>query len=222
MCGIAAIFSYRDGQPVAESELLTIRDRMTSRGPDGAGLWISADRSVGLAHRRLAILDLSPSGAQPMFDETGTFGISFNGEIYNYRELRAELVDRGEARVRPRVVIQWWPRPTIAPGALSWVTDLLTLVGAENPLGHEPVKSRPVRDAELADLSPDVLVLSWCGVQPEKVRPDVVLNNPALQNVKAVQKGRVYCVPEAYLGRPGPRLVEGYRALRGIVETYSA
>src|SRR5437667_2331066 len=95
MCGIAAIFSYRDGRPVSESELLAIRDRMTSRGPDGAGIWISPDRSAGLAHRRLSILDLSPSGAQPMFDETGAFGISFNGEIYNYRELRAELEKRG-------------------------------------------------------------------------------------------------------------------------------
>src|SRR5207247_6874541 len=95
MCGIAAIFSYRDGPPVGESELLAIRDRMTSRGPDGAGIWISADRRIGLAHRRLAILDLSPSGAQPMFDETETLGISFNGEIYNYRELRAQLESKG-------------------------------------------------------------------------------------------------------------------------------
>src|SRR5213594_3550225 len=95
MCGIAAIFSYRDGRPVSESELLAIRDRMTSRGPDGEGIWISPDRSAGLAHRRLSILDLSLSGAQPMFDETGAFGISFNGEIYNYRELRAVLEKRG-------------------------------------------------------------------------------------------------------------------------------
>ena len=134
------------------------------------------------------------------------------------REMRAELVDRGEARVRPRVIVQWWPRPTIAPGALSWVTDVLTFVGAENPLGHERVKSRPVSDSELADLEPDVLVLSWCGVAPEKVRPDVVLNNPALQAVKAVRNGHVFCVPEAFLGRPGPRLVEGYRALSGMTE----
>src|SRR6266436_6299430 len=95
MCGVAAIFSYRDGPPVAESELLSIRDRMTSRGPDGAGIWISPDRFVGLAHRRLAIIDLSATGAQPMFDETGRFGISFNGEIYNYRELREQLEKKG-------------------------------------------------------------------------------------------------------------------------------
>ena len=95
MCGIAAIFSYRGGPPVAEPELLAIRDRMTSRGPDGAGIWISEDRLIGLAHRRLSIIDLSPAGAQPMFDDTGMFGITFNGEIYNYRELRVELRNKG-------------------------------------------------------------------------------------------------------------------------------
>ena len=68
---------------------------MTSRGPDGAGIWISEDRLIGLAHRRLSIIDLSPAGAQPMFDDMGTFGITFNGEIYNYRELRAELRNKG-------------------------------------------------------------------------------------------------------------------------------
>src|SRR5688572_24062509 len=95
MCGVAAIFSYRDRAPVDEFELLKIRDRMVPRGPDGAGIWLSEDRRVGLAHRRLAIIDLSPSAAQPMFDETGTLAVVFNGEIYNYRELRAELEKAG-------------------------------------------------------------------------------------------------------------------------------
>ncbi len=144
-------------------------------------------------------------------------GVPERGEAL-IREMQAELVDRGVSKTRPRVIIQWWPRPTIAPGALSWTTDLLRLAGAVNPLGSEPVKSRPVGDDELADLDPDVLVLSWCGVAPEKVRPDAVLGNPALQTVKAVRNGHVFCVPEAFLGRPGPRLLEGYRALLGITE----
>src|SRR5439155_23612356 len=95
MCGIAAIFSYRGGPLLVESELLRIRDRMTSRGPDGAGMWISEDGLVGLAHRRLAIIDLSPSGAQPMLDATGTFSISFNGDVYNHRELRGHVAKQG-------------------------------------------------------------------------------------------------------------------------------
>ncbi|MFN2476308.1 MAG: asparagine synthase (glutamine-hydrolyzing), partial [Chthoniobacterales bacterium] len=96
MCGIAAIFSYgSNAAPVDRDELIAIRDRMTSRGPDGEGAWISADRRVGLGHRRLAIIDLSDAGAQPMFTADGQTGIVFNGEIYNYAALRAGLVARG-------------------------------------------------------------------------------------------------------------------------------
>ena len=96
MCGIAGIYSYRDSAPpVDREELLRIREAMVKRGPDGAGLWISNDQRIGLAHRRLAIIDLSEAGAQPMFSADGRLCISFNGEIYNYRELRRELEARG-------------------------------------------------------------------------------------------------------------------------------
>ncbi len=96
MCGIAGVFAYRESAPpVDEQELLRIRESMIHRGPDGAGLWISPDRRVGLAHRRLAIIDLSDAGAQPMATVDGNFRISFNGEIYNYRELRHELEGKG-------------------------------------------------------------------------------------------------------------------------------
>ena len=150
-------------------------------------------------------------------DIAHALGVSERGEAL-IGEMRAELVDRGLPKTRPRVIVQWWNRPTIAPGALSWVTDLLELVGAENPIGRERVKSRPVSDDELAYLNPDVIVLSWCGVRFDQYRPEVVARNPAWQRVNAVVQGRVVCVPEAYLGRPGPRLVEGYRALAGTVE----
>ena len=96
MCGIAGIFAYGDAAPpVDEAELLRTRERMAKRGPDGAGLWISPLRRVGLAHRRLAIIDLSETGAQPMATADGRFTITFNGEIYNYRELRRGLEAKG-------------------------------------------------------------------------------------------------------------------------------
>ena len=96
MCGIAGIFAYGESAaPVDQAELLRIREAMIRRGPDGAGLWISPDRRVGLAHRRLAIIDLSESGAQPMATADGRYRITFNGEIYNYRELRKELQAKG-------------------------------------------------------------------------------------------------------------------------------
>lgn len=98
MCGIAGIFAYGDQvPPVDEAELLRIREAMAKRGPDGAGLWISPDRRAGLAHRRLAIIDLSEAGAQPMATSDARLRIVFNGEIYNYRELRRALETKGYA-----------------------------------------------------------------------------------------------------------------------------
>lgn len=92
MCGVAALFAYRSSAPdIDREELLAIRDQMRSRGPDGKGEWISFDRRVGLGHRRLSIIDLSPTGAQPMWNRDHSLGIVFNGEIYNYRELRSSL-----------------------------------------------------------------------------------------------------------------------------------
>jgi asparagine synthase (glutamine-hydrolysing) len=96
MCGLVAIVSYgEDAPPVNQSELLAMCEAMVSRGPDGAGFWLSPNRRIGLAHRRLSLLDLSKAGAQPMVSEGGSLRIVFNGEIYNYRELRRQLEAHG-------------------------------------------------------------------------------------------------------------------------------
>lgn len=96
MCGIAGIFSYRETScTVNHSELLRMRDHMITRGPDGAGIWFDEKSQIGLAHRRLAILDLTENGAQPMSSPDGRLRIVFNGEIYNYRELRDRLKAKG-------------------------------------------------------------------------------------------------------------------------------
>ena len=123
---------------------------------------------------------------------------------------------------RPRILVQWWPKPLIAPGRKSWVTDLIAAAGGINPLADEDVESRPVPDEEVRELDPDAMVISWCGVQPEKYRPDVVYRNEAFQGLRFLEQRRVVCIPEAFLGRPSPRLVEGFRALRTLVETCSA
>ncbi len=125
------------------------------------------------------------------------------------------------ARRRPKILVQWWPKPVIAPGRRSWVHDMLVAAGADNPLGHRDIKSEPLADPAVADLAPDFVVLSWCGVRPEKYRPDVVTGNPAFRDLPAVRNDRVVCIPEAFLGRPGPRLVEGSRALRALVRAFA-
>src|SRR5437867_3972277 len=86
MCGIAGIF--RTGRPVEEAEVTTMTDRLRHRGPDGSGVKMFSGGGIG--HCRLSILDLE-SGAQPMCNEDGSIWITFNGEIYNYKQLRSEL-----------------------------------------------------------------------------------------------------------------------------------
>jgi iron complex transport system substrate-binding protein len=146
-------------------------------------------------------------------------GVSEAGERV-VAEMRANLTPVGISGGcrRPKLLVEWWPKPVIAPGRKSWVHDLIELAGGANPLGDEAVKSRPLADEEVRALAPDAFVLSWCGVAPDKVRPEVVQRNPAWQGLTAIECGRVYCVPEALLGRPSPRLVDGYRELRKIVE----
>ncbi len=119
---------------------------------------------------------------------------------------------------RPRVLVEWWPKPVIVPGRDSWVNQLLDAAGGENPLADRAVKSTPITDAEALELAPDAVVISWCGVRPEKYRPDIVRRRAAWASLPALRHDRIYCVPEAYLGRPGPRLADGARALRAIVE----
>lgn len=93
MCGIAGI-SSRLGN-VTRADVEAMRDRLTHRGPDDAGVWVAADGSVGLGHRRLSIIDLSERGHQPMTNEDGTIWLVFNGEIYNFKALRQELIEAG-------------------------------------------------------------------------------------------------------------------------------
>jgi asparagine synthase (glutamine-hydrolysing) len=96
VCGVAGIYAYHyAANRVDRAELRRIRDYMTARGPDGFGEWYSKDERVGFGHRRLSIIDLSERGAQPMTSADGKLVVTFNGEIYNYRQLRALLEAKG-------------------------------------------------------------------------------------------------------------------------------
>jgi len=99
MCGIAGIVNT--GAKFSREQLgeivLRMRDTMVHRGPDDAGVWIDSDGRCALAHRRLSILDLSSEGRQPMGNENGAVQVTFNGEIYNYQELRRTLEGKGHS-----------------------------------------------------------------------------------------------------------------------------
>ena len=151
MCGIAGEFSYGANAPAVDTDaLVRVRDAMRLRGPDGAGLWLSADQRIGLAHRRLSIIDLAARSDQPLHRSDGSAVIVFNGEIYNYRALRAELIDAGavlKTQGDTEVVLELLCREGIAGlrrlrGMFSLgFYDLAarTLILARDPYGIKPM-----------------------------------------------------------------------------------
>lgn len=94
MCGIVGIVE-NNKKAVDERLLRTMRDSLSHRGPDDAGLWLNIDRTIGLAHRRLSIIDLSQAGHQPMSGEGGDVQIVYNGEVYNFVEIKKKLEKKG-------------------------------------------------------------------------------------------------------------------------------
>lgn len=117
MCGVTGVF-HLDGQPVSAPLLESMTRALAHRGPDGEGVWIHGP--VGLGHRRLAIIDLSDAGRQPMETEDGRYILTYNGEIYNFQILRTELQRRGtnftsrtDSEVLLKAVATWGIEPAL-------------------------------------------------------------------------------------------------------------
>ena len=97
MCGIVGLWQSGESRTSTRPSETAARmaDALRHRGPDGSGVWSDDDAGIALAHRRLSIIDLSPTGRQPMVSRSGAIAISYNGEVFNFRELRAELEASG-------------------------------------------------------------------------------------------------------------------------------
>ncbi|GAC1619567.1 MAG: cobalamin-binding protein [Nevskia sp.] len=131
-------------------------------------------------------------------------------------DMRAAM-PRVETAHRPRVLIEWWPKPVIAPTRLAWATDLIELAGGCNPWAAIDAKSSPLSDEQILATPPDLIAMSWCGVKAANYRAEVVSRRPGWAQVPAVRAQRIVGISEEYLGRPGPRVVEGYRRLRAAI-----
>ncbi len=181
MCGINLIFGYGDdAPPVDEAAVLATRDAMQPRGPDGAGLWVDEGRRVGLGHRRLAIIDLSEAGAQPMHTADGKLTITYNGEIYNYRELKAELEAEGVAfhsDSDTEVMLHLYRRD--GPAMLEclrgmfalaiWDADKQGMLLARDPFGIKPLYMAD--DGRTLSAASQVKALIAGGVAPGSANP---------------------------------------------------
>jgi len=172
-----------------------------------------------LKQAKLPVLVIDPIGLDGVYDSIAqvaeALGLLNRGRSL-IAQMQADMPPVEPRGARPKVLVEWWPKPVIAPARLSWVNELLRLAGGVNPFEDRDGKSAEVSDADVQAAAPDAVVMSWCGVKEDKYRRDVVERRPGWSNVPAVKHGRIFPVTEAYLGRPGPRLVEGYRALKEI------
>lgn len=146
----------------------------------------------------------------------GALGISDRGNAL-VKEMRSEMPPVKPPK-RPKILVEWWPKPVISPARDSWVTDLIELAGGENVTGQREGKSVEIHDTQARSLAPDLIVMSWCGVKEEKYRADVVARRQGWAEIPAVKHQRIHPITEAFLGRPGPRLVEGYWKLREFID----
>ena len=161
MCGIVGFFSHDPNLSISGTDLARMRDRMEHRGPDDAGIFIYGDNSisVGLGHRRLSIIDLSSSGHQPMSTADETLWVVFNGEVFNYLELRQKLIDTGKYIFKSRTdteVILYGVMEWGLEGCLKRIRGMyafalfdkkeLSLTLVRDPLGVKPLYYNHVSD----------------------------------------------------------------------------
>ena len=172
------------------------------------GLPFVVVRSRGLvgvledASRIAEIVGAAPAGKQLVADLAERVG-------------RIERRTRDVAR-RPSVYWEWWPRPYIAAGGPSWMTDLFRLAGGENAFADLEGESAAVTTEQVRARAPDVVVACWCGARK---LPDIslVARRPGWGDVPAIRGSRVHAVLEPLYGRPGPRLVDGLEQLADLL-----
>ncbi len=174
----------------------------------------------GLQERQIPHAVLDPQTLQDVCDDITQVAGLLGVESHGRHVVRAMQWMIAQARgslphwVRPpKVMVEWWPRPMIAAGKHSWVTQMLEVLGAENAFAHLEVRSKPLAPVEVEEAQPDLITVSWCGVK--KLRPEVVLGRKL--DIPALKHGQVFALEEAYLGRPGPRLAEGVKKLADLL-----
>ena len=172
-------------------------------------------RNAGIPH-----LVTRPHSLADVADDIRRIGRALDAECEAQR-----IAGRFDAlRARPPqsdsvpVLVEWWPKPVIAPGRRSWVNEMLALAGGFNPFAQVDAESTEVSTQSAVEAAPEAIVMSWCGVEESKYRPHVVTRREGWQDIPAIRNGNIHAISEAWLGRPGPRLLEGIERLRAVIE----
>jgi iron complex transport system substrate-binding protein len=118
---------------------------------------------------------------------------------------------------RPRVLLEWWPKPVIVPGKRCWSTEMIALAGGDSVFAERDVRSTPVETEDVREKAPELLLTAWCGVPHAKQDPSRLARRPGWEDLPGVRSGWMLAAEERCFGRPGPQLVEGVEWLHGRI-----
>lgn len=189
---------------------------LTSLTVPGHEKVVDALRSAGMV-----VLVCDPQSLSDVFDDirriAAALDVGESGERL-VADMDAAMPTIEPTGPRPPVLVEWWPKPVIAPCRHSWVTDIITRAGGANPWGQIDAKSTPLETRQVVTAAPAAVVMSWCGVKVQNYRAEIVRRRDGWDTIPAIIANHIRPISEAFLGRPGPRLVEGYRQLRAVIQ----
>jgi iron complex transport system substrate-binding protein len=216
-----------DRLPKVGKDLNIDIDKVVSLKPDLilASLTVPGHENVVAAVKQTGIPFIAPApvSLQDVADDFQTIG-HLIGKSAKGLQLARQLFDETppiQHPSPPKILVEWWPKPVIVPGKKSWVTDLIVRAGGLNPFAHIDRESTPVDDALVIRAQPDAIIVSWCGIPDQKLNPMVVKQRKSWADLPALQTNQIHIIPESFLGRPGPRLIDGYKALRQVIKRVS-
>ncbi|AKS41755.1 cobalamin-binding protein [Wenzhouxiangella marina] len=168
----------------------------------------------------LPLLLTQPQGLTDVIEDIRRIGLALDAataarHLIEAFEQRLDLPPPAHAPVP--ILIEWWPKPVIVPGRRSWTNEMLERVGGVNPFADVDRESLEISTEQACSAQPEAIVMSWCGVAEDKYRPHIVTRREGWSELPAVRNGRVLPISEAWLGRPGPRLIEGFDRLAEVV-----
>ncbi len=189
---------------------------ITSMTVPGHERCVEKIKAAGLAH-----LVTQPTCLHDVIEDIRRIGEAI-GHQAQAKILAETLQERFERAPPPQtsvpIIVEWWPKPVIVPGQKSWVNEMLRLVGAHNPFDSYPSESVEITGQQAVEANAAAVIMSWCGVAEDKYRPHVVKRRSDWADTPALKNGHIYPISEAWLGRPGPRLIEGIDRLAQVVQ----
>ncbi|MBM7646069.1 iron complex transport system substrate-binding protein [Scopulibacillus daqui] len=177
-----------------------------------------------LKARGLPYVVLNPHSLKQIGDD-----LIMLGELTNRKSLAEEVVRRYHETIhqyqtlahkvsnKPSIYWEWWPKPVFTPGGRNWLTEISRLAGAINLFENEPKANVQTSWEDVIARQPDHICMIWVGVDSHKVKPDFVIKRNQAKTMKAVIKGNIHVLEEAYFCRPSPRLLMGLKKIAALL-----